>query len=155
MSLSDVNTIAAVQIDVTPDGGSTVSRQYVAARVQVQKKLKDQDTWMTSDGTWHTNTRFRHLVFTMSGSDIDQVSNTGDKRDPILLAEDLLDESGYTVELYPDSGQSKKFTVIAWEPGGENLASFEHGGRTDEDLIRCITKEKVTRTDIEWFKKTS
>lgn len=153
MSLTDVNTIPAIQIDVTPDGGATVGRQYVARSVQVQKLLKGQETWMTADGIWHTNTLYRHLVFTLSGSDIDQISNTANKRDPLLLAEDLLDESGFTVELYPDADQSKKFTVIGWQPGDEIIAAFEYGSRSDEDLIRCITKEKVTRTDIEWFKK--
>lgn len=152
MSLSDVATISAVKFDVTPSGGVATSREYIAASVQIQKLWQGQ-SWMTSDGVRRVNTRFRHLVFTLSGSDIDQVSNTGNLRDPILLQEDLLDEDGYTVELYPDADQTKKFTVIAWDPGGELLTEFDHGSRSDEDIITCITKNKVSRTDVEWFRK--
>lgn len=153
MSLADVAVIDGIKIDVTPDGGSTVSRSYIASNVQVGIKWEGQQ-WTYSNGQNNLNTQFQWLVFTISGDWIDQVSNTGNLRAPALIVEDLKDSSGYTVELYPDKDQSKKFEVIAWNPGdGGPLAAFENGARSDSGQIQCITRDKVNRSDIEWFRK--
>lgn len=152
MSLADVATISAIKIDVTPNGGSTTSRQYVAADVRTIVQW-DGETWRTADDKNHINTQSRHLIFLLQGSDIDQVSNTGNKRGPGLLALDLEDEDGYTVELYPDADQSKKFEVIAFEPGRREVMRLKNMARVDEDTLKCITKNSVSRSDVEWFKK--
>lgn len=152
MSLADVNTISAVQIDVTPSGGSTTARGYVAADVRVMVQWTGQ-TWRTSDEVNHINTKARHLVFLLQGSDIDQVTNTGNKRGPGLIQLDLEDEDGYTVELYPDADQATKFEVIAYDPGQREVLALENMARVDQDTIKCITKSKVSRTDVEYFRK--
>jgi hypothetical protein len=152
MSLSDVKTIPAVKIDVTPAGGATVGREYIAKNVRVQRLWRGR-SWRTADGANKIVTQYRHLVFTLSGSDIDQVSNTGDLRAPTLLQLDLEEPESYTVELYPDASQSKKFTVIAFQPDRLTLAEFEHLARADEDTIQCITQNTVSRADVEWFRK--
>lgn len=152
MSLASVNTISAVKFDVTPSGGSATSREYIAARVHVQRLWRGQQ-WMTSDYTRHVYTEALHLVFTLSGSDIDQTSNTGDLKPPLELQGDLEDTDGFTVELYPDADQAKKFTVIAFNPDQLTALELEHMARVDQDTIRCITQSKVSRSDVEWFKK--
>jgi hypothetical protein len=152
MSLADVNTISALQVDVTPNGGSVSAREYVAAEVRVLVQWSGQ-TWRTSDEVNHINTQARHLVFILQGSDIDQVSNTGDTRSPGLLAMDLEDEDGYTVEVYPDADQSKKFEVIAYEPGQRETLRLEDMARVGQDSLQMITKQKVSRADVEWFRK--
>lgn len=152
MSLSDVNTISAVKFDVTPSGGGATGREYIAKNIRVQRLWRGEQ-WMTADFVRHTNTLSLHLIFTLSGSDIDQVSNLANLKDPITLQGDLEDTDGFTVELYPDADQTKKFTVIAFNPERLTLAEFEHMARTDEDSLQCITKNKVTRTDVEFFKK--
>lgn len=150
MSLADVNTISAVQLDVTPSGGATSSYEYVAADVRTLVRWKGQ-TWTTSDQINHVNTKARHLVFILQGSDIDQVA--GSDRAPSLIALDLEDEDGYTVELYPDADQTKKFEVIAFEPGEREALRLRNMARVDEDTLKCITKNKVSRADVEWFRK--
>ncbi|WP_441001318.1 hypothetical protein [Fodinibius sp. SL11] len=150
MSLADVNTISSLQIDVTPNGGATSSYEYVAVDIRVLVQWKGQ-TWTTSDYVNHINTQARHLVFILQGSDIEQVAGGG--RDASLIALDLEDEGGYTVELYPDSDQNKKFEVIAYEPGQREALRLKNMARIDEDSLKCITKQKVSRADVEWFRK--
>ena len=150
MSLANVNTISSLQIDVTPDGGSTSSYDYVAVDVRVLVQWSGQ-TWQTSDYVNHVNTEARHLIFILQGSDIEQVG--GSDRDPSLIALDLEDEGGYTVEIYPDSDQSKKFEVIAHEPDQREALRLENMARVDEDSLQCITKQKVSRANVEWFRK--
>lgn len=153
MSLSDVAVIDGVKIDVTPSGGATTSRSYIASNVQVSIKWDGQQ-WTYSNNQNNIVTQAQWLVFTIAGDWIDQIGNTGNLRAPALINEDLKDPSGYTVELYPDKDQAQKFEVIAYNPNqGSPLAAFENGTRSDPDQIRCITREKVTRTNIEWFRK--
>lgn len=152
MSLSNVNTIDSLTIAVTPSGGVRSEREYVAHNVQVQRLWRGEQ-WMTGDYRNHIHTTARHLVFTLSGSDIDQVSDTGNYRDPLVIGEDLLDTDGYTVEIYPDSAQSKSFEVIAFNPQRLTVLELTNMARTDEDSIVCITRDKVSRSDVEWFRK--
>lgn len=150
MSLSSVNTISAVQIDVTPSGGSTTSREYVARNVRVMKQINGKSRQLADDSIY-TKVDSYHLIFEMGGSDIDQIDSG--LRGPRDLQLDLEDPDGFTVELYPDADQTKKFEVVAFDLSDQQLASFVNMARTGSDRLLCKTIEAVTRTDIEWFKK--
>src|SRR5699024_4847711 len=111
------------------------------------------ETWQTSDFRNHINTQARHLIFQISGQEIDQITNKSNKRSITALDQDLKQPDAFTVELYPDKDQSKKFEVISFEPGNRVVAAFENLARSDQQQINCITKNKVTRADVEYFER--
>lgn len=153
MGLENIKILKGVKIDITPDGGATTSRSYIAERVRAELVRQGQG-WRTGDGRNHINIRHQHIRFTLEGELIDQISNTGDLVDPVGINQDLQDPSGYTVEVYPDKDQAKKFTVIAEDVSSDQLiAEFTNLARSNTETIRCITLDTVSRADVLWFKR--
>lgn len=153
MSLSGVKILKGVKIDITPSGGGTTSRSYVAETVRAELVRKGQ-AWRTADGREHRNIRHQHIRFTIEGELLDQITNTADTRDPVEVNQDLQDAAGYTVELYPDKDQAKKFTVIANDVSSDQLlAEFTDLARSNIEQIICITESAVSRADVTWFKR--
>lgn len=150
--MNSLNVISAVQIDVIPSGGSATSREYVAQNVRVFYQVNGKSRQLADDSVY-TKVDSYHLIFVLSGEEIDQVSNSGNLKAPQELQLDLDDPDGFTVELYPDAGQSKKFTVVSHDLSQRALADYKNLARNSTERIICKTKEAVTRTDIEWFNR--
>ena len=150
LSLENINTIDSIKIDVTPSGGALSSYEYVARNVRVLLRKRGKSRTLADKSNFFRVDAY-HLLFILDGSDIDQLS--GSQRDSRLIQLDLEDPEGFTVELYPDSAQAKKFEVVGANLSDQDLLSLTNMVRGDEDSIECITKNAVTRTDIEFFRK--
>lgn len=150
LSLENINTVDSIKIDVTPSGSAVSSHEYVARNVRVFLQKTGKVRTLADNSNFFRIDAY-HLVFVLDGSDVDQLSGT--TKDSRSIQLDLEDPEGFTVELYPDSSQSKKFTVVGSDLSDQNLFAMTNMVRTDEDSIQCTTKSPVNRTDIEFFVK--
>lgn len=121
---------------------SSTNYEYRAESVEVERvwlgkrrELADRSNRVFTDGY--------HLKFTVRGDQLE-----GSTKDPRELQLDLEDETE-TVDI-KINGQT--YTVVSTMESSV-LYSTRFGARSDEDIIECITKNKVTRTDLENFTK--
>lgn len=152
MSLVDIKYIDSIKIDITPDGQSVLTREYIAENVEVSLTRSGKE-WRTEDGRNHVNIDFQYLIFRISGELIDQITDLS-TISPTEINQDLGDTAGYKVELYPDGNQAQKFEVILYNINRQEvLAAFTNLTRSETEEIICITRDPVSRANIEWFRR--
>jgi hypothetical protein len=143
MSLVDTLSIPTLVFDIDGTDYTFSARNVVCEVVWVGKK------WQDGGKNNRIKTQGYHLRFEVSGADIAQTAGT--TRDSREMQTDLNDDSK-VCKIQPDSSDSKEFTVIGT---GESFTIYSafYGGRNDDDIITCETKDLITATDIHYFIK--
>lgn len=117
---------------------------YFAETVEVDKvwlgkrrQLSDYSNRIYTDGY--------HLRFRIAGDVIELSTGSNSIRNLQLD----LDDNSKTVEVEIDGNRLEVLSTM----DESQLYSTEYGGRSDPDLIECITKSKLTRTQVIEFDK--
>lgn len=121
---------------------SSTDYEYRAESVEVERvwlgkrrELADRSNAIYTDGY--------HLKFTVRGDQFE-----GGSKDPRELQLDL-EDSAVTVQITINGAQYEVVSTME----SSTLYATRYGARSDADIVECITKDKVNRTELEKFTK--
>lgn len=121
---------------------SSTDYEYIAESVEVERvwlgkrrELADRSNVVFTDGY--------HLKFSVRGDQFEGA--TKDARELQLDLEDA-DE---TVQIIVNGAQYEVVSTME----SSTLYATRYGARSDEDIVECITVDKVNRTELEKFTK--
>lgn len=121
---------------------SSTNYEYRAESVEVQRvwlgkrrELADRSNKIFTDGYY--------LKFTVRGDQLE-----GATKDPRDLQLDLEDETE-TVQITVNGAQYEVVSTME----SSTLYATRYGARSDEDIVECITVNKVNRLELEKFTK--
>lgn len=144
MSLSGVTTISKVKFKVT-----AAEKEYYVDKVTV-RAVPEGVSYKMADRSYVTKISGYHLEILVEADDV--IQDSGTTEDFIALQAEI-EDSSTSVYFYPDASQSENYEVVNINFNPRIVLETDFDTRINGDVIVCNTKDLITKTNLEWYKK--